>query len=84
MSDTPALNRRRFCDAAAATIAAGPLGLLGLSRRLEAMTETLTEFPRPTGSEKGAPRPFRVKFSDAELADLRRASRRRSGQIGKR
>ena len=30
MSETSGLNRRRFCDAAAATVAAGPLGLPSL------------------------------------------------------
>jgi len=30
LSKTPGLNRRRFCGAAAATVAAGPLGLPGL------------------------------------------------------
>jgi len=43
MSDTPGYDRRRFVSAAAATVIAGPLGLLSFSRRLEAMTQTLTE-----------------------------------------
>jgi hypothetical protein len=36
MSNTPDPNRRRFCSVATATIAAGPVGLVGLTRRLNA------------------------------------------------
>src|SRR5438128_305184 len=70
MSGTPGFNRRRFCVAAAATAAAGPLGLLGFARRLEAMT-TLTGVAQ-TGGDKTGIRPFRVSFPDSELAELRR------------
>jgi pimeloyl-ACP methyl ester carboxylesterase len=71
MSDTPDLNRRRFVAAAAATVAASQLGILGFSRRSNAMTSVLTELE--TGSERSPEiRPFHVQFSDAELADLKR------------
>jgi pimeloyl-ACP methyl ester carboxylesterase len=72
MSETPDVNRRRFFGAAAAAVAAGPLGLLAFSRRLEAMTETLTEAARPTRGVQGDIRPFRVSFPPAQLTDLRR------------
>jgi pimeloyl-ACP methyl ester carboxylesterase len=70
MSETPDLNRRRFVATAAATVAASQLGLLGLSRRVNAMTNVMTEVE--TGRESADIRPFHVKFSDGELADLRR------------
>jgi pimeloyl-ACP methyl ester carboxylesterase len=72
MSETPAFNRRRFCAAAAATVAAGPLGLFAHSRRLDAMTLTLTDVAQLTGSGQADIRPFRVNVPEAELADLRR------------
>jgi pimeloyl-ACP methyl ester carboxylesterase len=72
MSNSPHLDRRRFVSVAAATAAAGPLGLAALSRRLTAMTDTLTDVARPAGSSASDIRPFRAQFSDAELADLRR------------
>jgi pimeloyl-ACP methyl ester carboxylesterase len=70
MSEVPDFNRRRFFGAAAATVAAGPLGIF--SRRLEAMTKTLTE-PAPQ-SRAGDPdiRPFKVSFPEAQLTDLRK------------
>jgi pimeloyl-ACP methyl ester carboxylesterase len=71
MSETPDLDRRRFCAAAAATVAAGQLGLLEFPRRVGAMTDVMmTEVER--GSVTTAIRPFRFKVSDAELSDLRR------------
>src|SRR5437867_647615 len=70
MSKPHGFSRRRFCGVAAATVAAGPLGLQGFYRRFEAMTDVMTEVE--TGSEKTEIRPFHVKFSDEELADLRR------------
>jgi hypothetical protein len=41
MSETPQLDRRRFCCTAAAA-AAGSLGLLAFARKVEAMTGTRT------------------------------------------
>src|SRR5262245_66307978 len=63
MSGPLDFNRRRFLAAAATTVAAGPLGILGLSTRTNAMTDA------PKGT---AIRPFQFSFSDEELADLRR------------
>ena len=71
MSETPDVDRRRFVATAAATVAASQLGLLGFSRRVNAMTSVITELE--TGSEKNTDiRPFRVKFADDDIADLRR------------
>src|SRR5258708_16110781 len=63
------LNRRRFVGVAAATVAAGPLGLFG---RVNAMTQALTDVAQPTGSGQTEIRPFRFTASDADLTDLRR------------
>jgi pimeloyl-ACP methyl ester carboxylesterase len=71
MPNTPHLDRRRFVSAAAATVA-GPLGLAALSRRLDAMTESLAPTAPPGSRYTSDIRPFRVHFTDAELADLRR------------
>jgi pimeloyl-ACP methyl ester carboxylesterase len=73
MSETPDLNRRRFVASAAAAVAASQLGVLALSRRVQAMTSVLTQVE--TGSETAAIRPFHFKVADAELADLRRRIR---------
>src|SRR5215218_9924710 len=70
MSETPDLQRRRFCATAAATIAAGQLSLSGISRRIRAMTDVMTELE--TGHSIDDIRPFRVHFTDEALADLRR------------
>src|SRR5258708_2459859 len=72
MSTTRDFDRRRFCGVAAATLAAGPLGLFGVSRRVNAMTQALTDVAQPTGSDGTDIRPFRFKASEAELTDLRR------------
>src|SRR5438128_11098342 len=66
----PDLDRRRFLGAAAATAAASQLGLLGFPRRSEAMTGTLTDDARQTGSGPDI-RPFHVSFPEADLSDLR-------------
>src|SRR5262245_12308227 len=71
MPSLPEFDRRRFRGMAAATGAAGPHGLLALSRGIHRMTGTLTEAARPTGSGSPDIRPFKAKFSDAEVADLR-------------
>jgi pimeloyl-ACP methyl ester carboxylesterase len=70
MPEIPDLNRRRFFVAAAASVAARRLGLLGFPRRVHAMTDVMTEVE--TGTETASIRPFHVSFSDAELGDLRR------------
>ncbi|MFL5614980.1 MAG: epoxide hydrolase family protein [Gemmatimonadaceae bacterium] len=70
MSEPYNLNRRGFVAAAAAGVAASGSGLLGLARRVNAMTNMMTEVE--TGAEHTDIRPFHVTFTDAELADLRR------------
>ena len=67
----PDLDRRRFLGAAAATAAASQLGLLAFPRNSEAMTGTLTDDARQTGSGPDI-RPFHVSFPEANLTDLRR------------
>jgi pimeloyl-ACP methyl ester carboxylesterase len=62
------LNRRGFCGAAAASVAALPLGLISLPERATAMTEIAQQ----PGSDSTAIRPFRVNVAAAELAELRR------------
>src|SRR5882762_5821638 len=59
MPEKPDFNRRHFCGAAAATVAAALLGLLTLSGRLEAMTD------------KTDIRPFKVNVPEAQITDLR-------------
>jgi len=68
----PEVNRRRFFGLAAATVAAGPLGLLKFSGRVEAMTDVMTGVAQRTGSDTAEIRPFHVHFPDAELTELRR------------
>jgi pimeloyl-ACP methyl ester carboxylesterase len=70
MSESSDFNRRRFFGAAA-TLAAGPLGLLTLSRRLEAMTDTLTAVDPRTLNATNDIRPFKVNIPEAQLTDLR-------------
>src|SRR4029450_13278198 len=70
MSETSNFDRRRFLAAAATTAAASQLGLIGFSRRVQAMTGVMTEVP--TGSSKADIRPFHFTVSDADLTDLRR------------
>jgi pimeloyl-ACP methyl ester carboxylesterase len=65
MSEATNLSRRRFFGIAAATLAAGPSGLLSLSRRVEAMTQATTE----VGTKI---RPFTVSFPNEDLMDLRK------------
>ncbi len=69
MSKKLDFDRRQFVGVAAATVAAGPLGLLG---RVKAMTQALTDVAQPTGGAQTDIRPFRFSASDADLADLRR------------
>jgi pimeloyl-ACP methyl ester carboxylesterase len=69
MSDE--LSRRHFLRSAAATVAAGQAGLLGFSRSVKAMTNVMTDAVQQANAQV-AIRPFHVKVSEAELADLRR------------
>ncbi len=69
MSKPPEFDRRRFVGVAAATVAAGPLGLLG---RVNAMTQALIEVAQPKGGGTADIRPFRFTAAEADLTDLRR------------
>src|SRR3954463_13137557 len=68
----PEVTRRRFFGLAAATVAAGPLDLLKLSERVEAMTDVMTGVAQRTGSDTAEIRPFHVNIPEAQLTDLRR------------
>jgi len=60
------LNRRRFCGAAAATVAAGSLALSALAtKRSQAMNAAVE-------NDRSAVRPFRVEVPESELTDMRR------------
>jgi len=72
MSETPDLTRRRFIGTAAATVAAGPLGLLVFPRRIGAMTDVMRDVAEETGSGPSDIRSFRVSFTDSDLTELRR------------
>ena len=69
MSETPHLDRRRFCGVAALSVAAGPLGLIRISRSLNAMTDVMPEVTEH--AEATDIRPFHNSFSDVEIAELR-------------
>src|SRR2546422_5604940 len=69
MPKTPDFDRRRFVGVAAATVAAGPLGLL---ERINTMTHAVTDVAQPKGRAGTEIRRFSFKASDADLADLRR------------
>jgi len=56
------IDRRRFCAAAIATVAV----------RFTERTEAMTTVAQETSTDKTAIRPFRVNFSAADVADLRR------------
>src|SRR5258708_34122834 len=70
MQKMPGLNRRRFCGAAAAAVAASPLGLSSsiFSQRSTAMNAVA----QPKGTDAIAIRPFHVNVPEAELTELRR------------
>lgn len=65
------LDRRRFCGIAAASIAAGPNGLLGISRRLDAISDVPSGVEHRAELAEGEVRPFKVNFPDQDLADLK-------------
>jgi pimeloyl-ACP methyl ester carboxylesterase len=70
--ETSDLSRRRFVGAAAAAFVASQLGLLSFSRKIEAATDEMTGVARSTSSGQAGIRPFRVRFSHAQLSELRR------------
>src|SRR5262249_13573068 len=57
----------RFCSVAAASFAAGPIGLLAFAERSDAMTQ----FSQQSVGDKTAIRLFRTNVTEADLADLR-------------
>jgi pimeloyl-ACP methyl ester carboxylesterase len=61
------VTRRAFCGAAAVTCAVAPLGLLGFSNRIDAMTKTTN-----TNSVSNEIRPFHFSAKDSDLSELRR------------
>src|SRR6059058_4196959 len=69
MSKLPHVDRRRFVGVAAATVAAGPLGLL---KRVNTMTHAVTDVAQPKGRAGTDIRQFSFQAPDADLADLRR------------
>jgi pimeloyl-ACP methyl ester carboxylesterase len=68
MKKVPGLNRRYFCGAAAVSVAAGSLGLLGFSHRSKSMNAVTQQ----AGSDKTSVRRFDFNFPEAELTELRR------------
>jgi len=64
MPESPDIDRRHFCVAAAAIVAGG------LSTRITPMTDVMAEVEPATESE--TIRPFHFEASDADLADLNR------------
>jgi pimeloyl-ACP methyl ester carboxylesterase len=63
------LNRRGFCGAAAATFAAGSLGLSALASQRSQATNAAVE---KVSTDRSAVRPFRVEVPEVELTDMRR------------
>src|SRR5580704_9991116 len=70
MTSAPSFNRRYFCGAAAATVAASPIGLSSLmfSPRSTSMNANV----RTNGSDATAIRPFHVNVPEAQLTALRK------------
>jgi pimeloyl-ACP methyl ester carboxylesterase len=70
MQEMSGFNRRRFCGAAAATVAASPLGLSSFlfSPRSTAMNAVA----QPKGNDATAIRPFHVNVPEAQLTGLRK------------
>src|SRR5438046_10167454 len=69
MPRPPDFDRRRFVGVAAATVAAGPLGLL---ERVNTMTHAVTDVAQPKGRAGTEIRQFSFQAPDADLAALRR------------
>jgi pimeloyl-ACP methyl ester carboxylesterase len=65
----PGLNRRLFCGAAVATVAASPPCLAVL---LSDGGKAMSAVAQQVSSDKAAIRPFKVNFPEAELTDLRK------------
>src|SRR5688572_26250767 len=63
------IDRRRFCGAAVATVAAGSLGLSALASPRSQSMNAAVENVR---TDRSAVRPFRVEVTEADLTDMRR------------
>jgi pimeloyl-ACP methyl ester carboxylesterase len=76
LTTRPDLNRRRFCTAVVAIVAASALGLLGFRERGEAMTASSNSLSGAAtlaqANGETSIRPFKFQASDEALADLRR------------
>jgi epoxide hydrolase-like protein len=70
MQKIPSLDRRRFCGAAATTVAAGSLSLSGLL--FSEGSTAMNAVPQQNASGSAAVRPFHVKFPESDLTELRR------------
>jgi pimeloyl-ACP methyl ester carboxylesterase len=70
MKAEPGINRRRFCGAAAASVAVAPLGLS--SFLIADRSTAMNAVAQPAGTGTPAIRPFRVEVAQAELDELRR------------
>jgi pimeloyl-ACP methyl ester carboxylesterase len=70
MEKTPGINRRRFFEAAAATVAATTLSLSASSA--ERGKSSMNAVTQPLPGDKSALRPFHVNVPEADLTDLRR------------
>ncbi|NJO32022.1 MAG: epoxide hydrolase 1 [Rhodospirillales bacterium] len=70
MKEHPGIDRRRFCGAAAATVAVAPLGLSSLL--LPDRSTAMNAVAQPAVAGAQAIRPFRVNVPESELEDLRR------------
>src|SRR5690349_11203866 len=66
------INRRRFCTIAAVTVSGGRLDLVGISRRLNTMTDVMPEVIEQKEGEQEEIRPFVAAVPNDELAELRR------------
>src|SRR6202165_238419 len=69
MQKTPGMNRRRFCGTAAASVAAGSLGLSAFASQ---RSQTMNAAVEQVTTDKSAVRPFRAEVPEAELVDMRR------------
>jgi pimeloyl-ACP methyl ester carboxylesterase len=70
MKEEPGINRRRFCGAAATTLAVAPLGLS--SFLIADRSTAMNAVAQPARAGTPAIRPFRIEVPQAELDELRR------------
>jgi pimeloyl-ACP methyl ester carboxylesterase len=70
MEKTPGMNRRRFCGAAAVTVAASSLSFS--SFLFPQRSTAMNAVAQPKGSDATAVRPFHVNVPEAELTEMRK------------